>query len=131
MQKGRLISRFEFPDAVLDRAFCGESDEMTRAVEAGLRRELLRVSKMSQGRISIRLKQNAVPSETGSNLLDTIASAKKEGRSTELRAMSPAPIVFGILEPETVKQTVAPATPASITPRLSRRYSRWYRLQGT
>jgi hypothetical protein len=38
-------------------------------------------------------------------------------------------VVFGILEPETVKQTSQPPTLASITPRLSSRpYSRWYRL---
>jgi hypothetical protein len=37
-----------------------------------------------------------------------------------------------ILEPETVKQTVASPTLACIIPRLSRRpYSRWHRLQGT
>jgi hypothetical protein len=41
-------------------------------------------------------------------------------------------VAFGILEPETIKQTLESTTLAFIIPRLSRGpYSRWHRLQGT
>jgi hypothetical protein len=40
-------------------------------------------------------------------------------------------VVFGILEPGTIKQMAQPTTFASIAPKLSSQpYSRWRRLQG-
>jgi hypothetical protein len=64
--------------------------------------------------------------------LESVRQSGMVHRADELAGRRIVAIVFGILEPETIKQMAQPASFASISPKLSSQpYSRWRRLQGS